>query len=625
MPLPITQVLDVDDIPPVQRPTILPFWLGRAVRDVCFLPFFFLLKSFSEQEEVYRKSISVETLNLSFVDFFYDAVYAFTLASFAFNIAFGWGIDKWANFVQMLMLLALWHDNLIYTTMVRAQDGPSRFFIFLSLLGVLGMSVHRLVALENFESVVQGYVVSFLWARFWQIVLFLQVLLSPSASSGQKTWAFVWALWIALTCIPSAVTLGLTSESSYVRVMIWLVGCGLDHLVGFVLPLIPAFAQLQPTRSDKQLRDRCGAFLVFLFANLAVAIYFSSTGIESPLYDSAGTYATLALSVLIAFSFLWMYFDSDRNDDEKQGSTAPLERNEQTLFGQLWLYSHGPLSMALVILADASVQIVYFYRGIPRLPNTVVPLATGPGQGFFWLSNSVQWIYGISFAVTLGLITLTGLLYLMQNKRQAMFKYGRVLGRFALILIMVLMPLAGLNDNPQDLDKNGLTPFVQILVGSVLLFVLVAIDWGFNILLAPSVPNVPKRTITVNSPPSGELLAQLQERILVQERDIASLRAQLAEARKGAAAGGLARGAEDVDRVETEMSSSKHWGFSSRTSSVVEDVVDSSGADEEGDGDGAASASYVEAEAPVAGDTSQSFRDSDPEQNVRTDEGESNN
>lgn len=551
-----------------------------------------------------RKAASTETINLSFVDFFYDAVFAFTLASFAINIAFGWPEGKWSNFVQMLMLLTVWRDNVLYTSFVHAQDGLSRFFVFLSLLGVLGMAYHRAVALATSESVFQGYVVSFLWARAFQIVLCLQTGFASTASDANKKWFLIWAGWIAIMCIPAAVTLGLTSETTYFRVMIWLVGCGLDLLVGFIVPLFEPVADMQAIRADKQLRDRCGAFLLFLFANVLFAPYFASTGAET---DFAGTYATLALSALIAFGFAWMYFDSERNGDDQTDRTSPAERQDHAIWAQLWFYAHGPLAMALVILGDASVQIVYLYRGIARVPNTVVPVATGPGLAFLRLSNTVQWIYGISFAIVLGFITLTGLLYLFQNDRHATTKYFRAAGRFALLLIMVLMPLAGLNDG--GTSRNGLNPFVPVLVGALLLLVLVVVDWAFNVALAPTVPNRPKRQITVDVAPSSAQLAQLQERIQAQERDLAALRNQLADAKRAVpVAVVVGRGAEDVDKVESEMSSSKNWGFSSRSSSVVEDVVVSSDGDESvGEGGGGESASVVEAGAPaVSGSEDQS-------------------
>jgi low temperature requirement protein LtrA len=41
-------------------------------------------------------------INLSWVELFYDLVFAATLASFAYQIAFGWPGGKWLNFVEMV-------------------------------------------------------------------------------------------------------------------------------------------------------------------------------------------------------------------------------------------------------------------------------------------------------------------------------------------------------------------------------------------------------------------------------------------------------------------------------------------------------------------------------------------
>lgn len=114
------------------------------------------------------------------------------------------------------------------------------------------------------------------------------------------------------------------------------------------------------------------------------------------------------------------------------------------------------------------------------------------------------------------------------------------------------------------------------------MLVLVVVDWAFNAALAPSLPDTETRTVTYAGGADGaRLAAQLAER----DAELAALRAQLAEAKQqqrgGVAVVPAVVAAGDVDRVESEdLSSSKNWGFSSRTSSVVEDVVVSSDGDE---------------------------------------------
>lgn len=49
-----------------------------------------------------RKAQGPTSISLSWVELFYDLVYAATLASFALNIAWGWPGGKYSNFVQMV-------------------------------------------------------------------------------------------------------------------------------------------------------------------------------------------------------------------------------------------------------------------------------------------------------------------------------------------------------------------------------------------------------------------------------------------------------------------------------------------------------------------------------------------
>jgi predicted outer membrane lipoprotein len=127
------------------------------------------------------------------------------------------------------------------------------------------------------------------------------------------------------------------------------------------------------------------------------------------------------------------------------------------------------------------VQIVYFYRGIPRLPNTVIPGISPSLQPVLILSNTVQWIYGVSFAIALGLITVIGLLYEHHTRRASKRRIERSIARFLLVIVMVLIPLGGL-DTP-------MTPIIQLIVGGVVMLALVCTDWAFNVALGPTIPD----------------------------------------------------------------------------------------------------------------------------------------
>ncbi len=507
-----------------------------------------------------RLSSGPQSIHVTFVELFYDLVFAAVFSSFAVNIAFGWPGGKWLNFVEMLMLLALWWDNVTFMSTVYAQDGISNVLVFLQLIGVLGMAFFRNVVTSGGGSVLTGFVVSFLWARFFQIVLYLTMAFSRHVPRTRIA-AGAYALWIALTCIPMAVTLGLENDVSvYGRVMIWLVGAGLSLLVLFLLPLIPAWRAALPIADVWHYKDRFGTFLVLLFLFMLTALFFDETGPYG-----AGEWGTLALLFLIAFCFMWLYYN-DRSDDERSGYVHPLHRRVAGGFvGQLWRALHLPLAMALIIMADASVQMVYFYRGIVRLPNTVVPIVGAGNVPALALSNTVQWIYGVSFAIALSLIAVLGLLYEYQIPRPWRQRLIRSVGRFALALVMVLIPLGGL-DGP-------MTPIIQPIVGAVGLLVLVALDWAFAVALGPSQPEAEARVVDVLA---GPQVAELQARVQQQDQEIALLRKQLLDLQAAPAAvprGAVVAAAAPAGDASSELSSSKDWGFSSRTSSVVEDVV----------------------------------------------------
>ena len=506
-----------------------------------------------------------QSINISFIEFFYDLIFAVVLSTFAYNIAFGWPNGKWLNIVQMLILLVLWRDNVVLGNLMYTGDGLSKTLMFLQLIGVLGMAFHRNVVVNGGGSTLIGFAVSFLWARFFTILQYGAAGLSKDErmESSTRVACLGYAGWLLVTCIPIATTCGFTNDASvYGLVMLWLLGVGLDLLLALLLPFLGWWRTAMPIVDTKRFRDRFGAFLIFLFLYLLVALFFDESGPYS-----AGEWGTLALLFLIAFCFMWLYYDSDRHDDEMHGCVAPLDR-ESFIWGHLWQALHLPLAMALIIMADASVQIVYFYRNVPRFPNTVLPLPGVPGVQLF-LSNTVQWIYGISFAIALLLLTCTGLLYEYETRRHSKRKLERSVGRFVLVVVMLLIPLGGLN------GFGELEPIVPVIVGAVILFCLVVLDWTLNTALAPEQPKrEQQRTITVG----GEQIQQLQARLAEQQRQIQQLQQEVQNARSAPAP---VVAAEEVDKVESsEVSSSKDWGFSSRSSSVVEDVVVSSDGDE---------------------------------------------
>ena len=502
-----------------------------------------------------------EAIQITYIELFYDLIFAAVLSSFAFNIAFGWPGGKWLNFVQMIMLLAIWHDNVIFTNTVFSRDGLSYVLLFLQLIGVLGMAFFRNVVINGGGDTLLGFVVAFLWARFFTIVLYLCVVFSKSSSPSTKGFAAAYALLIALTCIPAAATLGIAGTVDvYGRVMIWLIGAGINHVAAFALPLLPAFASALPVVDRAHFRDRFGALLVFLFGYMLTATFFD----ESGPYTS-GEWGSIVLIWLITFAFVWMYY-GDRNDDNRHGVEHPLLRMP-TVIGQLWQFLHLPLAMAVVIMADAAVQIIYFYRGILRLPNTVVTIPNSGPPLELRLSNTVQWIYGVSFAIALALIIVIGLLYKYETRQHSKRRMERSILRAMLVVVMVLVPLGGLN--------SPMEPIIQLIVGAVVLFVLVVFDWVSHVALGPADPaSTAVRTVAVLVPVAGVSSEVLDAK----DREIAELRTLLALAAQAAPRD---EGIAGVGGESEEMSSSKDWGFSSRTSSVVEDVVISDDATDE--------------------------------------------
>jgi hypothetical protein len=98
------------------------------------------------------------------------------------------------------------------------------------------------------------------------------------------------------------------------------------------------------------------------------------------------------------------------------------------------------------------------------------------------------------------------------------FPIIRSVARFLLVIVMVLIPLGGLN--------SFMTPIIQLIVGAIVMLALVVIDWAFNVALGPPIPeNVEMRVVQIKAGPE---IQALQQRIAQQDAEIVLLKQQLA-------------------------------------------------------------------------------------------------
>lgn len=93
--------------------------------------------------EAARKTTGPQHVHSTWLEVLYDFICAFAIGSVGYGISSNWPAGKWMNFVQIIIILRVWHDNAQYMHQFYSQDGLSKFFIFLQLLGVLGMSMNR--------------------------------------------------------------------------------------------------------------------------------------------------------------------------------------------------------------------------------------------------------------------------------------------------------------------------------------------------------------------------------------------------------------------------------------------------------------------------------------------------
>lgn len=393
---------------------------------------------------------------------------------------------------------------------------------------------------------------------------------------------------ILLTTVPMIVTLFLANDAdSYFRTMLWLIGIGVDHLFSMLLPLMASWEAALPIVAPKHYKDRIGTLvigvMIYLLHNV---MFFDTTCQAGPCRPEV--WALVGLHFLVGFGFIWLYFDGDNGAHAMPNVVHAVERSP--VARMLWTYLSMTLVVGLSVVGDAANQFINLFRGISAPRAVLQDAATGA----FSLTNTVHWIYGVTFGLCIIIITLTGLLH--RYDHQPMF-YGKVylaVIKFGLALALIIVPVAGLD------NANALAPLLLPIMASVFLFFLVVLDWLKVMEWTPLLPESARGTVAGEAPPATGVSSAAQEQQIaalrqgVAERDetIAALRAEMAKGSEGVASAAVVSGkgkGEEV-AVESQLSESHEWQWTSATSSVIEEVDvgedDSFAEREAGDADG---------------------------------------
>ncbi|MFF4196539.1 low temperature requirement protein A [Nonomuraea sp. NPDC001831] len=264
-------------------------------------------------EQVHRRATWLELL--------YDLVFVVAVAELADVLAGGADAGRVLTFVGLFVpVWWSWAGYVFYANRFDTDDVSHRLLALPQILAVATMAA----SVSDIEQRSALFAISYAAARILLVVAYLRAgrhvpearPLTVRYAAGFSVAAVIWVASLAVE--PPQ------------RYALWAVALVID----LATPLLSRGHQSRLPPQSEHLPERFGLFVVIVLGEVVAAVV---TGLKG--HDVTPSVLLVALAgVAIAMAFWWLYFD---HVDESVVLRTKLA-------GQVWVYSHLPLSMGLV-------------------------------------------------------------------------------------------------------------------------------------------------------------------------------------------------------------------------------------------------------------------------------------
>lgn len=330
----------------------------------------------------------------TWLELFYDLVYVAVVAALAAELAADVSLAGATAFAALFVpVWWSWVGVTLFNDRFDTDDVAHRAFTLVSMLGVAALALSIPDALSG-----PGFVLAYVFLRILLVVQYLRVARHvPLARALGVHYAVGFA-------IAAAIWLGSLVPDPPWRFVLW----GLATIVDIGTPLTARRHQAKLPVSASHLPERIGLFMIIVLGESVAAVV---RGIDSPSLDA---FVGGALGLVVAFSLWWVYFESIDEHVVKRTRAA----------GQVWFYSHLPLTMGIVLMAVGVEGLV-----------SVEPRSA--------LEPATRWLLGGGFALCMGAL---GAIHLSTTRRAGPPRSPRrPIARFlgaGLALLLAAIPLA---------------------------------------------------------------------------------------------------------------------------------------------------------------------------------------
>ena len=240
-----------------------------------------------------------------------------------------------------------WTGVAFYSTRFDTNDLSDRLFYFLQMLGIAALAVTVKGAFDVYSA---GFAIAYAILR---LLLVIQYLLAAWFVPKARLLTLRYACGFSMAAMLFLASLWVEPPN---RFLVWV----LALLVDFGFPMTAGKLHVRLPPHNAHISERYGLFILVV---LGEAVFGAVAGVSSRPHWTFLAGICGVLSLLLAFSLWWVYFD--------HASNAPMRavvRTKRILLYQTWLYSHLPLMICLSAMGVAIQKLVLAHQFLPLEP-----------------------------------------------------------------------------------------------------------------------------------------------------------------------------------------------------------------------------------------------------------------
>lgn len=286
---------------------------------------------------------SEEKRHATWLELFYDLVYAVVLAALAKNLNRDVSLSSFFRFAILFVpVWWSWIGAAFYATRFDTDDIGHRLLTAVQMVAVAALAVNVHHGLGESSA---GFALSYAAVRAVQVVEYLRAeryvaAARPLITRYKRGFAIAAAIWLVSAFVPAPV-----------RFVLWALGLTVD----FATPISAGQLHSQLAPDTSHLPERFGLFTLIVLGEVIAAVVDGVT--EQKWNVQSAIAAVFGLS--IAFSLWWVYFDGINDVAIRAAHEAGRVR-----VYQIWLYAHLPLTIGLTATAVGLEHVVLSAPGM---------------------------------------------------------------------------------------------------------------------------------------------------------------------------------------------------------------------------------------------------------------------